>query len=301
MAKREFTTPVGRLVMGSLYKPQTTDADGHPLVVKQGVNQGQPKVNYFFALAIPKGAEQHWSQTPWGQDIYNSGKEGFPQAHLAPSFAWKVVDGDSTVPNKKGIAPSTRDGYRGNWVISFNSGFASKIYNKDGSAPIVEPDAVKLGYYVQVNGTVDGNNSQQNPGVFINHNMVALSAYGEEIFVGADPLKAGFGDAALPAGALATPPANSQFSNVGVGTAIGFPQQPQANAFPHQAAQFAAAGPFTGQQGGFPPPVPNRAILNIPTAPAARQMTPLANGATYEQMIGAGWTEALLREHGMLA
>jgi hypothetical protein len=29
-------------------------------------------------------------------------------------------------------------------------------------------------------------------------------------------------------------------------------------------------------------------------------MTALVNGATYEQMIAAGWTDALLVQHGMM-
>ena len=44
MARTNFTTPVGRLVMGSLYKPQTTDADGKPLVVKSGPNAGDTQI-----------------------------------------------------------------------------------------------------------------------------------------------------------------------------------------------------------------------------------------------------------------
>lgn len=277
MSRTNFTTPVGRLVMGSLYKPQTTDADGKPLVVKSGPNAGQPKVTYFFALAIPKNpGETHWSQTPWGATIYKAGSEAFPQACQAPSFAWKVVDGDSTVPNKKGIAPITREGYKGNWVISFSSGFAPKIYNNDGSQAIVEPDAVKLGYFVQVNADVDGNSSNQNPGVYINHSMVALSAYGPEIVVGPDASSVGFGQAPLPAGATTTPPA----------------------AFTPPATPTPAAAPA-------PMPVPNPAFLAVPTAPAvpaapAHVMLPPAQGATYEAMIGAGWTDALLIQHGMM-
>lgn len=281
MARTNFTTPVGRLVMGSLYKPQTTDADGKPLVVKSGPNAGQPKVTYFFALAIPKNpGETHWSQTPWGATIYKAGSEAFPQACQAPSFAWKVVDGDSTIPNKKGIAPITREGYKGNWVISFSSGFAPKIYNNDGSQAIVEPDAVKLGYFVQVNADVDGNGSNQNPGVYINHSMVALSAYGPEIVVGADASSVGFGQAPLPAGATTTPPA--------------------AFTPPAQFAPVAAAP--------APMPTPNPAFLQppVPAAPPvapvapAHVMLPPAQGATYEAMIAAGWTDALLVAHGMM-
>lgn len=51
------------------------------------------------------------------------------------------------------------------------------------------------------------------------------------------------------------------------------------------------------------PVTPNPAILAVPAAPAApaRVMLPAANGATYEQLIAAGWTDAQLVQHGMMA
>ena len=42
MARLNLTTPVGRMVMGSLYTPETTDMLGKPLVVRSGPNAGQP-------------------------------------------------------------------------------------------------------------------------------------------------------------------------------------------------------------------------------------------------------------------
>ncbi len=271
MPRTNFTTPVGRLLMGSLYNPQTTDAEGKPLLIKSGPNAGQPKVQYFFAVGVPKGNETHWNQTQWGAMIWKVGHDSFPAGQADhPQFAWKIVDGDSAIPNKAGKKPCDRTGYPGNWVISFTSGFAPKIYNKDGSSAIVEPDAVKLGYYVQVNGDVDGNGSQQQPGVFINHSMVALSAYGEEIYVGPDASAVGFGAAPLPAGAMATPPAT-----------FTPPPQPEATS---------------------PMPAPNPAFLQVPPppAPAMHRLTTKAAGATYEQLIGAGWTDELLVQHGMM-
>jgi hypothetical protein len=89
MAKVNITSPVGRIVMGSLYDPSTTDAEGKPLVVKTGPNAGQARVNYFFALAIPKGAEPHWAHTAWGQQIWGIGNQAFPNAAQSPAFAWK--------------------------------------------------------------------------------------------------------------------------------------------------------------------------------------------------------------------
>ena len=62
--------PVGRLVEGSLYRAQTTDMDGKPLTFKNGPNAGQPRKNWFFAVAIPKGVEGDWRQTSWGKQIF---------------------------------------------------------------------------------------------------------------------------------------------------------------------------------------------------------------------------------------
>ena len=52
-----FTTPVGRLVMGSLYDGQDTDAEGRPLVYKTGPDAGKPRKNFFFGIAIQKGSD----------------------------------------------------------------------------------------------------------------------------------------------------------------------------------------------------------------------------------------------------
>ena len=301
--RTDLLTPVGRLVAGSLYKAQTTDAEGRPLVIKSGPQAGQPRVDFFFALAIPKGQEQHWSQTPWGQKIWAAGHAAFPQGQgNAPTFAWKVTDGDSQVPNSLGKKPCDREGYKGNWVLAFSSGFAPKIYNADGSQQLLEENAVKLGYYVQVFGSVSGNGSLQQPGVFLNHGMVALSAYGPEIVVGPDAAAVGFGGGALPAGASAVPvsapfnPAPPAGSPV---PAVGAPYVPTPAAAvtpPAMTPAVVAAATVV------PPIVPNPAILQPPPPPAApaRVMLPAAQGATYEAMVAAGWTDALLIQHGMM-
>ena len=50
----QILTPVGRLVQGDCFEPQTTDAEGKPLLIKNGPNAGQPRVEYFMAIAVPK-------------------------------------------------------------------------------------------------------------------------------------------------------------------------------------------------------------------------------------------------------
>lgn len=311
MSRTNVLFPVGRLVAGSVYKPQTTDADGNPLLVKNGPNKGQPRVDYFIAVAIPKIAgHTHWAQTPWGEIIWKTGHAEHGPAAQRPDFAWKITDGDSAAPNKKGVAPRTREGYIGHWVVNMGSSYAPKIYNADGSQQIVTPDAVKAGYWVQVAGSVGGNESTQNPGVFINHGMVALAGFGPEIIVGPDPKTVGFGGA-LPAGASAVPLSggfNPAVPGAAVpGAPVGFPAPPVATPLPPAAPPpmqvvapnpgfLAAPGPVYAPVPGVPPVMTPPAV---PTAPA-RWMTPLAQGATYEQMIAQGWTDALLWKHGMM-
>ena len=212
-----ITSPVGRIVMGSLYEPSTTDAEGKPLVVKTGPNAGQPRVQYFFALAIPKNpGEQHWAQTAWGAQIWQLGHQAFPQAAQAADFSWKIVDGDSQQPGKlfkgkPGKKPCENEGWPGHWVLKFSGGFAPKVYQQEGTGYVqrMEKDFCKPGYFVEVAFSVEGNGSQTSPGVYLNHSMVCFRAYGQEITFGPDVASAGFGAAPLPAGAIMTPPAGA--------------------------------------------------------------------------------------------
>ena len=276
-----FTTPVGRLVGGSLYKPQDKDADGKPLLTKDS----KPTVRYWLPLAIPKGQETHWSQTPWGKAIWDVGVKAFGQAASAPSFAWKIVDGDSTVPNKRGKAPCTNEGYPGHWVLNFGGTYAPKAVNKDGSAYLLEPDAIKAGYYVQIAGSVSDNKPSQSPGVYLNYALVSLQGFGPEISQGMNPAEAGFGQAPLPAGASPVPvggmPAATVFTGAGTGWGAAAPVAPIA-VTPNPSFL-------------MPPPA-----APVAAPPAAPVMTPKANGVTYEQYRAAGWTDAQLRENGMM-
>lgn len=266
-----LTFPPGRLVEGSLYKGNTTDAEGKALVVKSGPNAGQPRVDFYFALAIPKNpGETHWAQSAWGKQIWELGNALFPNIAQSPTFAWKITDGDSQIPNRKGRKPCDTEGFAGHWVLRFSSGFAPRIFRAEngGYVQMVEADAVKLGYYIEVNANIGGNGSAQQPGMFLNHSMVCFRAYGPEIVKGPDAASAGFGSAPLPAGASAMPLASST---------------------PLPAAGGVPAIP------GAPAPLPA-----VPAAAPARVMLPAAQGATYEQLIANGWTDALLVQHGMM-
>lgn len=317
MAQRtSITTPVGRIVMGSLYKPGTTDAEGKPLVVKNGPNAGQPRTNYFFALAIPKGTERHWAETPWGAEIWKVGHTAFPNAAQSHSFAWKIEDGDSTIPNKRGRKPVENEGWAGHWILKFSGGFAPKVYRSENGGFVQETqvDSIKPGYFVQVNGTVDGNGSQTQPGIYLNHSMVCLSGYGAEISFGPDVNEAGFGQSPLPAGASLTPPASSiplpaTGAIAGASTVAGIPPAPAVT------SSVATAPPI--------PVTPNPAFLQVSAVPAlpttsapvtavpappsptaiaspSKAMTAKAAGASYESFIAGGWTEANMVAQGYM-
>lgn len=327
--KVNITSPVGRIVMGSLYDPSTTDAEGKPLVVKTGPNAGQPRVNYFFALAIPKGAEPHWAHTPWGQQIWNVGNQAFPNAAQSPAFAWKIEDGDSQIPNKKGRKPCENEGWRGHWILKFSGGFAPKVYQQEGAGyvQVMQKDFCKPGYFVEVAFSVDGNGSQSQPGVYINHSMVCFRAYGPEISFGPDVASAGFGQSALPVGASMTPPAGvipmpqaPAAAPALPGAPVGYAPPPVPAGVPQipgiAPAPLAPAGsvpmPYAPAPGapapipvtpnpGFvqvPPPAP----MAPPPAPVApvRQMTAAAQGVTYEAYVAAGWSDAQLVQNGLM-
>lgn len=285
-----FTSPIGRLVWGSVLKAQTKDADNKPLVIKTGAQAGQPTQRYAFGLAIAKGAETHWNQTEWGAKIWNTAIAAWPQGQTgAPSFAWKVTDGDSTVPNKRNNKPCDQEGYKGHWILSFSSSFPPKTYNSTGTEP-VPADQIKTGYYVQVAGSVAGNDSTQNPGVYLNHSMVALAGYGTEITSGPDPTAAGFGaGVAAPAGMSAVPLAGLPTS----APVAAAPLPVAAPAVPLPAPVQVAPSPAILA----PPPV----AAAPPPPPAGPVVTAKAGaGVTWDMLAAKGWTLDVARQHGLI-
>lgn len=295
MTPTYFTSPVGRLVYGSVSKPQTKDGDGKPLTVKDGPRAGQPTQRYAFGLAIPKIAGQHWAATEWGKLIWDTGHAHMPQTAGRADFAWKVIDGDSTNPNENQKKPCDQEGYPGHWILRYSSAFAPATWNNDGSAPIA-PESIKTGYFVQVAGSVAGNESARNPGVYLNHSMVSLQWAGQEIKTGADPKAAGFGQGVQrPAGALDAP-------------AGGMPTgatPPPAAPLPPRAAPPppVAAAP--------PPPVavvPSASFIAPPPVAAAPPPPPPTAGpvwkapsGTYDQYKASGWSDDQMRAAGFLA
>lgn len=287
MAKQkpvEILFPVGRMVQGDLYKANDKDADGNPLVFKHGPDVGKPRIEYYFAVAYAKDGRQWW-ETEWGQKIFAAGTAGFPNGQSqSPTFAWKVKDGDSTIPNKKGKRNCDRVGFPGHWIVPFSSGFPPDVYDAKGSVQLNRPDQigmVKNGYFVQVFGNVAGNGSDNQPGVFLNYKMVAFAYGGEEISSGPDASAVGFGvNTARPAGAIdapafaANPYAGAPGAMPGPAAAMPAPAMPGPAAMPGMPSP-AAAMP------AMPAPVavtPHAGYMAAP-GPAAMPGMPAAPGA----------------------
>lgn len=298
----EILFPVGRMIGGSLYKPQTrTDNAGKP---KIDTATGQPETYINFGVAIPKGAEQHWAHTEWGGKIYQIAAAAYPQMVQNPTFAWKIIDGDSQIPNKKGRKPCEQEGYPGHWVLWFSQSWAPQIVNANGTQQLTEPDAVVPGYYVQVFGSVKGNAPSPSPGVYLNPIAVALAGYGQRIETSSvDTTAVGFGTGPAPVGMSTVPLAAMTAPPAAPGAAVpGMvpPPIPQAGGILPSPAM-----PTPPVAAAVPPPIaPVPGFVTGPAAappPApARVMLPAANGIPYESYIAKGWTDDMLRQNGMM-
>jgi hypothetical protein len=314
--------PPGRLVQGSPYEPNTTDADGKPLVTKTGPNAGQPRIEYYNAIAIPKTpGVTHWahekSDDPnvgaWGMNLWNAVAKMWPNGqYQRPDFAFKITDGDSTIPNKKGNRPCDATGFPGCWVLKFGGGYAPKIVNANGSELITEVGAIKLGFFVQMYASISSNKSDQSPGIYLNHRIMALTGWGPEIINGPDPSSVGFGAGPLPPGASSVPlggmtlpgngslppPPGAPLPPPGVASlppagAPAIPAPPPNTAF---SAGVTGAPPIsTAPPGAVIPPPPS---LAPPPPPVGPTMTAKAEGRSRADFVG--WTDAQLVEHGYM-
>jgi hypothetical protein len=304
MQRPEIRFPVGRIVGGSISQEKTTDYEGKPLVYKSGDKIGQPRVEFGFGIAFPK-TQAHWGNEPgWGQTIWNFGNTTWGAVAQNKDFSWKITDGDSTEPNRKGNKPCDAEGYPGHWVVWFSGSTRPKVCDAKGERFLSEEEivAIKAGYFVQVFGDIDSNKSTGNPGLYINHKIVAFSGYGPEIQLGVDLKSVGFGSDPLPAGASAAPVGMTAAPGVAGAPGVATPAPPVA-APPVATPPVATPTPTAVQPhaailnaGAVTPPPPPVAA---PPAPAAGpQMNPSAGGVSYQAFKDAGWSDEQLRAAG---
>ena len=170
-----FVSGRGRLVQGSVHKPRTTDNKGNPLVIKHGPRAGQPREDFFFAVAFRKGDPE--------AEQFVQGLRGYAEAQFpgrrADQLSTKIVDGDGVDEN--GNPNADKPGQAGHWVVRFNSNRAPETYT-DGGARSYAADQIKRGDYVKVAGYARSNGaSGSQSGIYVNHTMVCFEESGEAI------------------------------------------------------------------------------------------------------------------------
>jgi len=328
----QFLTPIGRLVQGDAMTPQTKDQQGAPLTIKTGPNAGQPTQRYFIAVAFRKGdpAAEAFIAT-----LRNDARAAWPQWHDAtgkcthPKFSNKITDGDGVDDNGKPNA--TKEGFAGHWVVKFSSSYPPKCFHAGRYQPheqIQSPLEIRRGYFVRVAGGAETNGNAQKPGIYVNLNMIELAAQGPEIVSGpnASAVFGGTPAGAMPAGATPLPPTGAPAAPA------ARVMLPKAGAYTYEQlvasgwtdATLIAQGMMAPAPASIAPPAINPVAPPVPPAvtyvapntgfaatppaapappapPPARQMLPKAGAYSYEMLIAAGWTDAGLREQGMMA
>jgi len=272
----EFTSEVGRLVGGHpMIASPKADKHGTPLMRKDAPTE--QRMQTYIGLAIPKHGEADWKQTGWGQLVVSQALAGYVNRETdRPDFSWKVVDGDSPIPNKKGIPPNTREGYPGHWILNLSTELPVRCFHKgkyDPMQQIQNKAEIKPGDYVRVMVDVKANGSSakpaESPGVFMNPMLVELFQPGQEIILSGGPSAAeAFGGSAgqLPPGAQVA--AGGQTAPPPPGAAGGVQPAPDFLNPPPPAGAVAA-----------PPPPPVVERFNY-------------NGQIYTRDQLVGWTEA---------
>lgn len=271
----------GRFVGGSVTKGEpVTNKDGTP--AKNA--DGSAIYDYSFGMAIAKRPGVDWRNEPWGQQMLAVAQRDFPQGQWQhPMFSWKITDGDSTVPNKKGKKPADNPNYVGHWVVWFSSRFPVKTVNADGTAPIPN-DSIKPGHYIQVLGSVRGNTGES-PGVYVNHDFVAHAGFGPEITFQQDASQVGFGGAALPPEGSTTPVGGMAAPASAPATPPATPAVPAPTPVP--------VAPYTAPLDLPAPPGPSYVLGSTPQAQQA--------GSVAAVLAWPQWTPELLIQHGHLA
>lgn len=305
----KFNSPIGRMVFGDVYDPETEDFDGNPLVIKNGADKGKPTVRYNLGLAIAKNpGETHWANSPLGAIIWAQGHRDHSASATRDDFAWKVIDGDSAKPGKPfrgkpSKAPKDKPGFPGHWVFAFGGSNEPKILTADLSQYILDKGVVQNGDSIQIVGDVVGNTGAT-PGVYLNYRGIIwhgmhrdgrISSGGIDL----DELRKELAGQALPSFVVAAAPVGAPAAPAVPPVNPGAPPAPPVQQVPQIPVQPAAGFiPTVPGTPGAPPPPP--ATGAPPAPPVGPQMTAKANGNTYAAMIAANWTDATLRAHGYM-
>jgi hypothetical protein len=180
MPRINLVSPAGRIVSGSVSKPNLKDMYGAL----------REKPQYFIALAVPKNTPQI---PQLFQTIFQHALSEFSRHHDVlrrinlglqknTGFAWKIEDGD--MPSIK--TSKVREGWQGCWVFKLSTTIAPLAVDVNNQP--IDPAAIETGYYADVAFSVAGNDhADHTAGLYMNPNFVRLLGYGERINTGPTP------------------------------------------------------------------------------------------------------------------
>jgi hypothetical protein len=199
----QFTTPVGRLVYGSVWEGSDTDSKGQKRVIKTGPNAGKPAISFSFGVAFPKllpDGRPNEEFNKFYREVIETCRAGYPQFYAGPidpftgkpgcirpgGMALKIKDGDGIDANGK--QNNTKEGWAGHWVVAFSGQFQPRVFDinigLDPMNQLQDKSSVLPGDYVAVSGTCEPNTGSDTPGVYMNGNMVCKIGGGPRIVSG---------------------------------------------------------------------------------------------------------------------
>lgn len=301
----------GRFVGGSLYEMNDKDWQGQPLKYKSGDKLGQTYKKSHIAMAVKKTAGVgHWASESWGAGIWAFGHGQFPRGEAqATTFAWKIEDGDSQIPNKRGRKNCDNPDWVGCWIVHAGQPERlPKVVTVAGD-PLEQPGLVKTGYWGRLAVRIGGNGQfGGNAGIYINPQFFVYVGIDKEIVSGPNVkgMLASASQFALPAHVQAAPVSSSPPPQTlrGFAAPVLPPNSPPpppatvgvapvAPVMPPPAVSVVPSQTFLAP----PPPAAASAAPAVPSGPV---MTEKANGLTYAQFIAQGWNDAALRQQGYM-
>lgn len=302
----------GRYVMGDMSKKGEKDMDGKPIAPEDQ--------EYFFGVAVPKTDQNIgnlWStlnglaQQHYGQ--HHGIMQQIQQGMNAPSFSWKVEDGDvAKIDSATGQSKKIPEYIAGHWILKFKTKYEFGACDMDQATRVlteIDRAQIKRGDYIDVKFTAMPNGRlDHNAGIILYPNSVMRVGVGDAIS-GAVSASTAFADRAASAAPMGAPVGSLPQAGVAHGApAAGVipagqtqPMQPTQPAAMPQAAPAAMGNPptagmmpaATGQPatapgGTMPQPTPGGMPAASPAAATTSPTDPAAAGVQPHPGILAG-------------
>ena len=177
--------PPGRFVSGSLTEKRTKDGRNLDIM--------PDKQRYEFGVAIAKTSPETAAFFQALVPLIHQAFVGTPQqsavgpvidnwARTLDGFSGKISDGDRPAKATGKVNSNTA----GHYVIWFSSNYQTSCYSMDGQP--MSADAIKRGYYVDINASIAANSNVVGDGIgiYVNPQLIRFVQIGEEIRGGPD-------------------------------------------------------------------------------------------------------------------